>query len=433
MLSMDGHTPLPPTPDGGADAVFAIGVCTFPYLADHGFQDMVVLPGSFYIDLALSLHRERFGRGSATVRNAVFQSPIILSNSAARLDLHPLGEPSRETPSESWSVETFQATAQVVLDAKQFYTALRAIGNQYGPGFQHLSSIWQDRDRALARITVPPQQTESEARSCRPQLLDVATQLLSAFIVDQGQTFILRTIERVDIPDLPYPDRLWARATWVPDLQGSGSVGHVRVVDDAGRTYFELHGVRLTFLARADPAARRSAPVLCVAATFTAEPVADSLNFWADQFGSPIELTFSPYSQIFQQLLDPGSGFHQNTDGANVILLELEGWAGNRFSVMRLSDDRAQQCFGSRTRCVLPNGLDIVHVNQYETDYVYKETCCGRTARHTDRMFAPSTSEWQRRPVQRRSLIMSILQCSPAFMPIPSKTARPFTPSSATS
>src|SRR5258708_20873069 len=157
MLSMDGHPPLPPTPEGGADAVFAIGVCTFPYLADHGFQDMVVLPGSFYIDLALSLHRERFGRGSATVRNAVFQSPIILSNdethvtvdvtdrgtfveyvfceqagapkirsvpshlprrSGAPPPLHPPGEPSRETPSPSWSVQKIQPTAPVVLYSK---------------------------------------------------------------------------------------------------------------------------------------------------------------------------------------------------------------------------------------------------------------------------------------------------------------------------
>ena len=64
----------------GVDAAFSVGVRSFPYLADHGFQDMVVLPGSFYVDLALSVHRERFGRASATVRNAIFQSPIILSN-----------------------------------------------------------------------------------------------------------------------------------------------------------------------------------------------------------------------------------------------------------------------------------------------------------------------------------------------------------------
>ncbi len=41
---------------------------------------------------------------------------------------------------------------------------------------------------------------------------------------------------------------------------------------------------------------------------------------------------------------------------------------------MALSKERAAQCFGDdRARCVLPNGLEIVHLNQYETDYVYKE------------------------------------------------------------
>ena len=34
---------------------------------------------------------------------------------------------------------------------------------------------------------------------------------------------------------------------------------------------------------------------------------------------------------------------------------------------------RAEQCFGDRPRYVLPNGLEIVHLNQYETDYVYQE------------------------------------------------------------
>ena len=40
--------------------------------ADHGFQDMVVFPGSFYIDLALSVHRN---------------SPIILSNDDAQITI----------------------------------------------------------------------------------------------------------------------------------------------------------------------------------------------------------------------------------------------------------------------------------------------------------------------------------------------------------
>src|SRR3954466_12745500 len=75
---MDASTPGTSERSCGADTVVAVGVRSFPYLADHGFQDMVVLPGSFYIDLALSVHRARFGGGSVTVRHVEFQTPIIL-------------------------------------------------------------------------------------------------------------------------------------------------------------------------------------------------------------------------------------------------------------------------------------------------------------------------------------------------------------------
>jgi acyl transferase domain-containing protein len=286
QLIRDESSTPGPVPQRGAGAKFSVGLRSFPYLADHGVQNLVVLPGSFYVDLALSEHRKRFRRASATVRNAIFQNRIILSNddthitvkvtdcgtfveyvfyehsaalssglqpkSAAQLEIHPLIARSHETRSDSCSAESFQATAQVDLDGKQFYQTLRANGNRYGRHFQQLTSIWRDQDRVLAGINVPPRETESEAHACRPILLDVATQLLSAFTVEQGQTFILRSIQRIDIADLPYPDRLWAHATWLPDcdVQRRGSVGHVRVVDDAGRTYLELSGIRLTFLDR---------------------------------------------------------------------------------------------------------------------------------------------------------------------------------------
>lgn len=73
-------------------------------------------------------------------------------------------------------------------------------------------------------------------------------------------------------------------------------------------------------------------------------------------------------------MLDPGSAFRKNSDGLNVILLGLEEWAlGDRYALMDRNKERVGQCFGARKRCVLPNGLEIVHLNQYETDYVYKE------------------------------------------------------------
>src|SRR2546430_8004671 len=115
---------------------------------------------------------------------------------------------------------------------------------------------------------------------------------------------------------------------------------------------------------------------LVIASNFTAEPVEDSLRFWGDHFGTPIHVEFAPYNQIFQQLLDAGSAFRTRRDAVKVILLGLEAWAtGDPRGVMTLTRERADQCFGDRTRCVLPNGLEIVHLNRYETDYVYKEIC----------------------------------------------------------
>lgn len=66
---------------------------------------------------------------------------------------------------------------------------------------------------------------------------------------------------------------------------------------------------------------------LAVSATFTAEPLADSLAFWLREAALDFELRFAPYNQVFQQLLDPTSLLAANTHGVNVLLVRWEDWA----------------------------------------------------------------------------------------------------------
>ncbi|MGH8686773.1 MAG: FkbM family methyltransferase, partial [Burkholderiales bacterium] len=40
---------------------------------------------------------------------------------------------------------------------------------------------------------------------------------------------------------------------------------------------------------------------------------------------------------------------------------------------MTLDGERAERCFAGRNRYVLPNGLEIAHLNRYETEYLYQE------------------------------------------------------------
>ncbi len=65
---------------------------------------------------------------------------------------------------------------------------------------------------------------------------------------------------------------------------------------------------------------------IVVAATFTAEPIADSIAFWSDFLGLAANTQFAPYNQVFQQLLDPGSLLFGPEPGLNVLLLRFEDW-----------------------------------------------------------------------------------------------------------
>ena len=399
-----------------AAAEFRVGVGSVPYLADHGFQDMVVLPGSFYIEMALYSDHELFKRVPGLVRNVSFHNPIILSAEdtviklevrdrgdgrveytfyeaglddgsarpaarryAAKLEIDRNPSTSPRAGAEAFSIETFQAQSQAVIAAARFYETLRENGNQYGPGFQNVASIWRAGDQSLGKLAVTRQHAELEPHYLHPSLLDSMIQLLAPFIMERGKTFVLQSIESIDLKNVVFPETLWGHATRVPAQAGNDKeiLGNVRVFGASGEPYLELFGVTLTLLDRDDAGEQEAAANLVIAGNFTAEPLEDIMNFWGNHFGVALRTEFAPYNQIFQQLLDTGSAFRRNRDGANVILVGLEEWIQGDASVpmapMSLERERAERCFGTRARYVLPNGLEIVHLNRYETDYVYHE------------------------------------------------------------
>jgi hypothetical protein len=64
---------------------------------------------------------------------------------------------------------------------------------------------------------------------------------------------------------------------------------------------------------------------LVISATFTAEPVADYIQWWFEQFGLSCSIHFAPYNQVFQALLDPASELSANHE-INLLLIRIEDW-----------------------------------------------------------------------------------------------------------
>jgi len=70
-----------------------------------------------------------------------------------------------------------------------------------------------------------------------------------------------------------------------------------------------------------------SAFSIAIGATFTVEPIGETLAYWTDELGLNCRIEYAPYNQVFQQLLDPGSLMASNENGINVLLIRYQDWA----------------------------------------------------------------------------------------------------------
>lgn len=94
---------------------------------------------------------------------------------------------------------------------------------------------------------------------------------------------------------------------------------------------------------------------IAIAATFTAEPVEESLAFFLRGLELPHDIEFAPYNQVFQQLLDPRSLLGANREGVNVILARLEDWAAEAEALARCVDDFLSALEAAAPRSGLPH------------------------------------------------------------------------------
>ena len=403
----------PPVPHGDAKnawiAEFQVSIRTLPYLADHGFQGMIVLPGAFHIALVQKVHRDFFQTEAVSLRDIEFTKPVLLSDAVTTLTVrfeergdgtvaYVLFEATGDEVNQSANVQPCvrmqvdftgeipkcavsivpKACVPSTTDGGEFYRQLRANGNEYGPEFQTVADISDIGGSLLARFTQSRSNPAARAIFPTPPQLDSASQILAGFTLAGGRTFILKTIGRLTL--FPRtgsrPHRAFASLADTTAAGGETLRGSVTAADANGLPLWTLTDVTLAFLdgpGSAEAASPRET-LLQVASTFTAEPLEESLRFWGEHTGRPVRIAFAPYNQVFQQLLDPTSAFGKNRDGINAIVLAIEDWQRKDHRNLLSADPvRASACFGDRQRHTLPSGVEIVHLNRYETDYVYQE------------------------------------------------------------
>jgi FkbH-like protein/FkbM family methyltransferase len=204
-------------------------------------------------------------------------------------------------------------------------------------------------------------------------------QLLSVLKKDEDRTFILSEVSEICIYNHVLPSHLWCSAKLLPQTNSSNDelLGALQVFGDDGTLYLEISGVKFRYLDKVGTelkSPKDSAGKICIASTFTADPVEDSLKFWNSHFNLDFDIALAPYNQVFQELLDPESLLSSNVKGFNIILLGLEDWTRKEHKLVPVvSADEMNRLFENKSRYTLPNRLEIVQLNKYETEYVYNE------------------------------------------------------------
>ncbi|MCP3059804.1 AMP-binding protein [Myxococcus sp. K38C18041901] len=144
---------------------------------------------------------------------------------------------------------------------------------------------------------------------------------------------------------LEYASELFREATARKLLDG-----YVRALDavlaerDVGTLERELSAIVPRAVARR----------VAIAANFTIEPVAESLEYWASRLAFPLGIEFAPYDQVEQQLLDPGSPLRAGAGTLGGIVLDVEAWVSEDGQLGRVA------AFASVVEGVDLGGVDLL-------------------------------------------------------------------------
>lgn len=103
---------------------------------------------------------------------------------------------------------------------------------------------------------------------------------------------------------------------------------------------------------------------------FYASPLAATFSFLADRLDVPVKFNFQNANQISHFLVS--SKTEKGQGGLNIILLKLEDWFNWNKPISLSSQSKNISSAGEEIE-VLPNGLKVSGINNYETSHLYRE------------------------------------------------------------
>lgn len=349
--------------------------------ADHRVNGRSIVPAAvLLLHVARQCKQTRAGR--TVLKNVQFHRPIHGAEmSALELCLHFAREPSTQRLRfEIVSADTVyvqgdieeRSIARDPSDApacnesssahsdqsKHWYEHLAALGNQFGKSLQLIQRIDHGSNNEASNVTAHLGVTSSAAA-----LLDACLHCVLAGAADNDSACVLNSIDEIELVEpvdatattcrMRYRDPTHAHEFRADLLATSGD-----------KPFMQARGV--SFM-RVDTLTHEA--VVAAIANFTLDPLKDAF----DHLGRDLQLTLDlgPYDQICQTLIAPSKALGSARFNELFVFVRLQSWWARR-PLARGGLFAAAVSRGVTPR-LLPNGLEILELNGYETEHLYRE------------------------------------------------------------
>jgi acyl transferase domain-containing protein/SAM-dependent methyltransferase/acyl carrier protein len=247
-------------------------------LSDHRVYGDVVVPGAWYLAMALAAARSLGPEDDLVLEDVVYERPRrVLAGKPVRLELlltrledgalhweirghddehaewtrHAYGRIAA-FGSVSIFEQTQETTPTLEIEASEFYSKLAGRGLQLGPAFRWLDNIQGSAHEATATVHTRSDSEPAADFVIHPGILDSCFQLAGAIVSGESSPLYLPIgLEKLEVPgkSVGFPNRI---RFYSEGQAGEVFRGNAAISDEEGRTVAILRGMQFREAARSD-------------------------------------------------------------------------------------------------------------------------------------------------------------------------------------
>lgn len=244
----------------------------FDYIYNHRLEGVAIVPGAFYAEAGLALHKEIFGHDDCSLEALEFKQPLFLNPKEERLmlityspieriynihsciqpdhsdwQLHAIGKiydkPINTLP-ELPDAAAIKKRCPKAMEREEVYKKFNEMGMEYTGAFQGIKRLWTDTDETIAEIEYNPK--DDNTYLLHPATFDSIIQII---LMNLNRLLVVQGMDEIHFYRTPKKGPIWVHGRLLMKTDKKASAEFIAW--DSEGVFFHADKVRVMFMRKA--------------------------------------------------------------------------------------------------------------------------------------------------------------------------------------